>query len=76
MLTIFVFNSQSKKATFAQQWKCTKYVLATHFSVELPQVSIHLGYSSLRTPRSPVADWSLLAPIRFTCFTRSRLRSG
>lgn len=30
---------EDKTATPAQQWKCTKYVLLTHFTVELPQVS-------------------------------------
>lgn len=29
---------QAKQPSAKQQWECTKYVLKTHFSVELPQV--------------------------------------
>ncbi|KAK4058028.1 C-4 sterol methyl oxidase [Microbotryomycetes sp. JL221] len=29
---------EAKMPTRAQQWECTKYVLATHFTVELPQI--------------------------------------
>lgn len=39
--------SQAKMPSAAQQWKCTKYVLATHFTVELPQVS-PVFWSALR----------------------------
>ena len=31
-------RTQAKKPSAKQQWECTKYVLKTHFSVELPQV--------------------------------------
>lgn len=37
---------QTKVPSAKQQWECTKYVLKTHFTVELPQVS------ALFTPRS------------------------
>lgn len=31
-------GSQTKIPTSKQYWECTRYVLATHFTVELPQV--------------------------------------
>lgn len=47
---------ESKMPTAAEQWKCTKYVLLTHFTIELPQIvsfeplAVYFGMSTYHVP--------------------------
>lgn len=52
---------EDKVATPEQQWKCTKYVLLSHFTVELPQIwSFHpiCEYFGLATHQVPFPSWT------------------
>lgn len=58
---------QNKVPTNAQMWKCTKLVLLTHFTVELPQIwSFHplatwFGLQTYQVPFSPL--WLMVMQI-------------
>jgi methylsterol monooxygenase len=61
---------QNKVPTAKAQWECTKYVLFTHFTVELPQIWLfhplaeHLG---LKTYHVPFPSWRTMLP-QILCF--------
>ncbi|KAG0147467.1 hypothetical protein CROQUDRAFT_656029 [Cronartium quercuum f. sp. fusiforme G11] len=55
---------QAKVTTAADQWKCTKYVLSTHFTVQLPQIwSFHpiAEYFGMATHTVPFPSWTTMA---------------
>jgi len=55
----------AKAPTAAEQWKCTKYVLLTHFTVELPQIwGFHplAEYFGMSTHQVPFPSWSTMVP--------------
>jgi hypothetical protein len=47
---------QDKVATKAQMWKCTKAVLFSHFTIELPQVRLYASSSYNQTDSDVLAD--------------------
>lgn len=49
-------GNQAKIPTLAKQWECTKYVLKSHFTVELPQVSEESGICDDSTCTRRVTD--------------------
>merc|ERR1711939_706069 len=61
-----VWKLQDTKApTRAEQWKCTKYVLLTHFTVELPQIwGFHplAEYFGMSTHQVPFPSLMTMAP--------------
>jgi len=55
---------ETKEATFAEQWKATKYVLLTHFTVELPQIWLFhpvCEYFGMGTYQVPFPAWTTIA---------------
>ncbi|KAI5476831.1 C-4 methylsterol oxidase [Pseudohyphozyma bogoriensis] len=54
-----------KVPTAAQQWRCTKYVLATHFTVELPQIYLFHPLATsvgMKTWEVPFPSWKEILP--------------
>lgn len=59
-----VVLTQGKVPTMAEQWRCTKLVLLSHFTVELPQIwSFHpiCEYFGLTTHGVPFPSWTTMA---------------
>ncbi|KAH9810660.1 hypothetical protein DFH28DRAFT_932768 [Melampsora americana] len=55
---------QAKMPSVADQWRCTRYVLITHFTVELPQIwGFHplADYLGMATHSVPFPSWTTMA---------------
>jgi methylsterol monooxygenase len=56
---------EAKVPTKAEMWKCTKYVLLTHFTIELPQIwGFHplAEYFGMATHQVPFPKWTTVVP--------------
>jgi len=56
---------EAKVPTKAEMWKCTKYVLLTHFTIELPQIwGFHplAEYFGMATHQVPFPKWTTIVP--------------
>ncbi|KAM0755726.1 C-4 methylsterol oxidase [Meredithblackwellia eburnea MCA 4105] len=54
---------EAKKPSTKQQWECTKYVLKTHFSVELPQIYLFHPMAAsvgMKTWQVPFPTWQTM----------------
>lgn len=56
---------EDKVATSEQQWKALKYVLLTHFTIEMPQIVLFepmATYFGMATYHVPFPSWSTMIP--------------